>query len=119
MPLIKEEYKENILQIIQRNFDNTENAEKSIEDILDKWSKNKEKLYQLFGGQEIISNDKDGILVKENSEIEYIEKLQKLMNNQTLRVKMRNRRFVKLAEYSPSLIASLWSSLLNDIELYA
>lgn len=57
MPLIKEEYKENILQIIQRNFDNTENAEKSIEDILDKWSKNKEKLYQLFGGQEIISND--------------------------------------------------------------
>ena len=68
---------------------------------------------------EIISNDKDGILVKENSEIEYIEKLQKLMNNQTLRVKMRNRRFVKLAEYSPSLISSLWSSLLNDIELYA
>lgn len=57
MPLIKEEYRKNILQIIQRNFDNTENAEKSIEDVLNKWSKNKEKIYQLFGNQEIISSD--------------------------------------------------------------
>ena len=45
MPLIKEEYKKNILQIIQRNFNNTESAEKSIEDILNKWSKNKEEFY--------------------------------------------------------------------------
>ena len=57
MPLIKEEYRENILQIVQQNFDSIGSVEHSIEDVLNKWSKNKEKIYQLFGEQEIISKD--------------------------------------------------------------
>ena len=57
MPLIKEEYKENVLQIVQQNFDSVGSVEHSIEDVLNKWSKNKEKIYQLFGEQEIISKD--------------------------------------------------------------
>ena len=57
MPLIKEEYRENVLQIVQQNFDSIGSVEHSIEDVLNKWSKNKEKIYQLFGEQEIISKD--------------------------------------------------------------
>lgn len=57
MPLIKEEYETNILSIIKRNFNYTDSAEESIKDVLNKWSINKEKIYQLFGNKEIISHE--------------------------------------------------------------
>ncbi|KYD22073.1 glycosyltransferase family 4 protein [Caldibacillus debilis] len=67
------------------------------------------------GPGEIITNNEDGFLVEEGNIEEFANKLDILMSNQELRIKMGNAALKNVERFSIEVIGKLWLQLLDDI----
>jgi len=68
------------------------------------------------GPREIITNNSDGILVKNGNESDYVEAVLYLMNNNSKRIEMGKNAKIKSLNYNIDTIMPLWDSLFKDIK---
>lgn len=68
------------------------------------------------GPQDIITEGKDGFLVKVNDEIELANKINLLIENKELRKQMSNAAIIKAAQYNIDNITSMWMNLFTRLQ---
>ena len=68
------------------------------------------------GPRGIITNNSDGILVKNGNESDYVEAVLHLINNDSKRVEMGKNAKIKSLNYNIETIMPLWDSLFKDIK---
>lgn len=68
------------------------------------------------GPQDIITEGKDGFLVKVNDEIELAKKINLLIENKELRKQMSNAAIIKAEQYNIDNITSMWMNLFTRLQ---
>lgn len=66
------------------------------------------------GVPDIIYNNKNGYVIENRNEIDYIDSLKKLINNEDLRKKMGNESLITSKKYLPYEIIKIWNKVLED-----
>ena len=62
---------------------------------------------------DIIDNEKNGYIVEDNNQEQFIEKLKHLMNNDTVRKQMAEQAIEKVKSFTAPVIAKKWIDLFN------
>ena len=65
------------------------------------------------GAKEIINNGQNGFLIENRDEVEYIKKVEELINNYELRKKMGAKSFENVKKYLGSNIIKEWKNIFN------
>ncbi|MGM9876389.1 MAG: glycosyltransferase [Bacilli bacterium] len=65
------------------------------------------------GVNDIIDNDKNGYVIKNRDEVEYVEKIEKVITNQKLRDKLGKNAKEKVNEFSKEKIVNIWKKVLK------
>ena len=68
-----------------------------------------------YGPSDIITNGKDGFLIKNRNIDEFVEKVCLLLENQALRMKMGRAGVLSSQRYSKKLILPMWEQLFNNM----
>lgn len=70
--------------------------------------------FESFGPEEIIINNQNGILVKNNDLIGFSKEMEKLMQNEELRDKIVYQAFEDIKKYEVNAISKKWNSIFED-----
>ena len=65
------------------------------------------------GANEIIENDKDGYIIEDRNEEEYVSKVLEIMDDDNLRKRLGKKAREKSKEYSSSVTLEKWDKLIN------
>ena len=69
----------------------------------------------ISGPSDIIINNKNGVLVQNQDNIEMVEKLKNLIQNYEYRTKLGNNAIVASEKFSLKIVGNQWLSLFNNI----
>ena len=65
------------------------------------------------GAREIIRNNKNGYLIDDRNKEEYIEKVNALIDNQDLRIKLGNEAKIDSKDYDPNIVYKKWIEIIK------
>ena len=65
------------------------------------------------GAREIIRNNKNGYLIDDRNKDEYIEKVNALIDNQDLRIKLGNEAKIDSKDYDPNIVYKKWIEIIK------
>ena len=68
-----------------------------------------------YGPREIINDGEDGLLAEDGNIEALAKKLEQLMPDEELRIKMGNKAIQNIARFKPEVIMNQWINLLNNI----